>query len=184
MSRKELWQNGNKRNPSRQFWDRRRWKSGLSIVIWDCGRWKSGPCLLGFLIILEFLIILGISDDFTISFVQFHFPAKSAEDQLGVGTNDAKASLPCIAIRGRPLFFGGGGAYTKKLISGDTTRTYFQVIPGWSAQTAYPRQQETADNSDTTHRQCSNLILALAVNSLCETIKQDRFCRTGIRLQV
>ncbi len=33
--------------PSRQFWDRRRWKSGLSIVIWDCGRWKSGPCLLG-----------------------------------------------------------------------------------------------------------------------------------------
>ncbi len=34
-------------SPSRQFWDRRRWKSGLSIVIWDCGRWKSGPCLLG-----------------------------------------------------------------------------------------------------------------------------------------
>ncbi len=33
--------------PSRQFWDCRRWKSGLSIVIWDCGRWKSGPCLLG-----------------------------------------------------------------------------------------------------------------------------------------
>ncbi len=33
--------------PSRQFWDHRRWKSGLSIVIWDCGRWKSGPCLLG-----------------------------------------------------------------------------------------------------------------------------------------
>ncbi len=33
--------------PSRQFWDRRRWKSGLSIVIWDCGRWKSGPCLQG-----------------------------------------------------------------------------------------------------------------------------------------
>ncbi len=35
--------------PSRQFWDCRRWKSGLSIVIWDCGRWKSGPCLLGLL---------------------------------------------------------------------------------------------------------------------------------------
>ncbi len=35
-------------NPSRHFWDRRGWKSGLSIVIWDCGRWKSGPCLLGF----------------------------------------------------------------------------------------------------------------------------------------
>ncbi len=33
--------------PSRQFWDRGRWKSGLSIVISDCGRWKSGPCLLG-----------------------------------------------------------------------------------------------------------------------------------------
>ncbi len=38
---------GCERKPSRQFWDRRRWKSGLSIVIWDCGRWKSGPCLLG-----------------------------------------------------------------------------------------------------------------------------------------
>ncbi len=38
-----------KRFPSRQFWDRRRWKSGsMSIVIWDCGRWKSGPCLLGY----------------------------------------------------------------------------------------------------------------------------------------
>ena len=35
------------KGPSRQFWDCRRWKSGLSIVIWDCGRWKSGPCLLG-----------------------------------------------------------------------------------------------------------------------------------------
>ncbi len=35
-------------HPSRQFWDRHRWKSGLSIVIWDCGWWKSGPCLLGF----------------------------------------------------------------------------------------------------------------------------------------
>ena len=33
--------------PSRHFWDRHRWKSGLSIVIWDCGRWKSGLCLLG-----------------------------------------------------------------------------------------------------------------------------------------
>ncbi len=38
---------GPKDIPSRHFWDRRRWKSGLSIVIWDCGRWKSGPCLLG-----------------------------------------------------------------------------------------------------------------------------------------
>ncbi len=35
--------------PSRHFWDRRGWKSGLSIVMWDCGRWKSGPCLLGWL---------------------------------------------------------------------------------------------------------------------------------------
>ncbi len=34
-------------HPSRHFWDRREWKSRLSIVIWECGRWKSGPCLLG-----------------------------------------------------------------------------------------------------------------------------------------
>ncbi len=33
--------------PSRHFWDRRGWKSGLSFVFWDCGRWKYGPCLLG-----------------------------------------------------------------------------------------------------------------------------------------
>ena len=33
------------------------------------------------------------------------------------------------------------------------------------------RQQETEDNSDITHRQCSNLILEPAVNSLCETMK-------------
>ncbi len=33
--------------PSRHFWDRHGWKSGLSIVMWDCGRWKSGPFLLG-----------------------------------------------------------------------------------------------------------------------------------------
>ena len=93
-------------NPSRQFWDRRRWKSGLSIVIWDCGRWKSGPCLLGCELVTDYATIMHPTA------ILLTPPTLS----------------PCFAIKKKNVFFFLERAYIYELLHCSTTSS-FSAMP-------------------------------------------------------
>ncbi len=64
---------------------------------------------------------------------------------------------------------------TKKLMSGGTTRAYYQIIYRWTAHWLHPYKQEMPDNTQTdTRTDNMQFFVWHGSQNLCQTIKKDQ----------